>query len=57
MDNELKNICYLLEGYSDNKGWLVDSACRHDDGTWTLQVKPKPKKEVAAEQTGAKSGE
>lgn len=52
MDNELKNICYLLEGYSDGEGWLVDNACRHDDGTWTLQIKAKPKKEVATEQTG-----
>lgn len=49
MANELKEICYLLEGYNE-QSWCVLKAERAEDGTWALVVKraePEKKPEVA----------
>ena len=44
MDNELRDIAYKLEGYED-KGWIITSAKRNDDGSWDLHIFKRPKNE------------
>ena len=48
MDNELKDICERLEGWSVEKNkWFVQSAEKLQDGTWRINiknVKPEAKK-------------
>jgi hypothetical protein len=51
MDNELKEIANKLEGYNE-KGWLITSAMRGQDGSWSLHIVPRkqseePKQEAA----------
>jgi hypothetical protein len=37
MDNELRDIANKLEGYRE-RGWLITSAKRNDDGSWDLHI-------------------
>ena len=39
MVNELKTICDLLDGYTDDKRYQVLAATKTQDGTWELTVK------------------
>ena len=46
MDNELKDIVYKLEGYTDNPGWRITKAERHENGSWTIEIQRETKKEA-----------
>ncbi len=40
MDNELKDICERLEGWSADKNkWFVQSAEKLQDGAWRIDIK------------------
>lgn len=39
MVNELKSICDLLDGYTDDRKFVVLGASQQDDGTWNLKIR------------------
>jgi hypothetical protein len=52
MDNELRIICDLLNGYKKGQRFQIVSAERKDDGVWSLfieRIKEEDKQEVTNE--------
>lgn len=49
MDNKLKILCDLLEGYSEERRFQIVSAEKKDDGKWSLFVERATKKEEVNE--------
>lgn len=45
MGNELKDIAERLTNYSNTEGWVIVSAERKEDGSWTLNIEPLKKEE------------